>query len=554
MQIGPYQLTRSLGKGGMGEVWLGTRTAMGSAARLVAVKLLHSSDPAARDNFIKEATLAMMLRHSTIVQVIDVGEADGTCFMEMEWVDGLDLARLAEQLRQTGTKIDIGVAAYIIGELLKALAFAHGFEINGRQETIVHRDISPQNVLVSRAGEVKLTDFGIAFMTSDKTSSEFIKGKSRYMSPEHVRQAREPCIDIFGVGAIFHELVDGRKFRYTAESNVDLWAMAFAGNIPPLSVELPSELERLHRGLLACELSKRFTGAREALSVLRGWSGYRDESEALEQLVRELTAEDALVAATEQLPVASLADTESTEVEQAEAVPDADGVENSSSRTADAVRVAPTPPAHRGVGALAVALALVGLAFGGVAVGALIQRGGELSETPVAESAIEDEGLMTGADGAGTTKPASQVASGAPPSVEPQPESPPTPTEPEPEADVATPPVERPDPPDAAEEAPKPADTTSKPKRKPKSAAKPNTEVTLTASGFPWVQIRIGSDIYVLDRRSSPSRKISFKPGSYAFAFRIDEEESWTKVGSVRIPEQPSARLELRKPGTFVIE
>ncbi len=497
----------------MGEVWLGKRTAMGSAAKVVAVKLLRTPDAAAREGFVKEAKLAMLLRHSTIVQVNDVGESQGICYMEMEWVDGLDLARLGEALRELGQRLDLGIAAYVIGELLKALAFAHALDVEGKRETIVHRDITPHNVLISKSGEVKLTDFGIAFMTSDKTAGELVKGKSRYMSPEHVRQVREPCIDIFGVGAIFHELVDGRKFRHTAGSDVDLWAMAFAGDVPTLSIELPAELEELRRGLLAREVGERFANARAALAALRRWPGYRDASEELETLVRATTVADEVpLAATEQLPALPLARNESTTPEQGQA-PQAEASETRSTTSKPASR----GDANRWA---AIGLALIGLGLAGWSSSLFFVA----TDEQVAE--------------------ADAPSAEAPPAETPAVEEPVQPKPVEKAPPVEAPPVEAP---------PVEAPPVEAPPVEIKPAAKTKTAVTL-GSAYPWVQIRIGTAIHVLDRKTSPTKKISLEAGSYSVEFQVDEEEPWQKLGKVTIPARPSAKLTLQKPGKLVVE
>lgn len=521
VQVGPYQLTRCLGKGGMGEVWLGKRMAMGDAAKTVAVKLLHTPDPAARDNFIKEAKLAMLLRHSTIVQVNDVGESQGVCFMEMEWVDGLDLSRLNGRLAATQQRLSFTVAAYVVGELLKALAYAHALDVDGKRETIVHRDVTPQNVLISKSGEVKLTDFGIAFMTSDKTSSDLIKGKSRYMSPEHVRQVREPCIDIFGVGAMFHEMLDGRKFRYTGKTEVDLFSMAFSGEVPPLSIELPAELERLRRGLLAGDVEQRFPTARAALAVLRRWPRYRDASEELEALVNKAGASDAPLVATD-LPTPVLAQNEWTRG-GSNSVTRAETSATEVARSKDVVVAAsPVRAIPRNRGAAVVMFALMGMGVAGLGGAAVLGQMRETGEDPpVVVAEVEPV----------HTEPAPKI------------EVPPTPTI-APVVPIVVPIVAPTEPPVPEVEAATPNPT---PIRK-------KTRVTIKASGYPWVKIRIGGTTYVLDRKSRASTVVSLKPGKHSVGFQIDEEEPWQEIGKITIPARPNAVLELRKPGTFVVQ
>ena len=262
--LGGYELTRQLGVGGMGEVWMGRRTSIGGAAKTVAIKTIsrpHSRDPNARKMFLDEARLSMLLANSNIVQTFDVDETeDGVCYMVMEWVDGVDLSALCEGMTQRGERLSIPLAAYIIGEVLKGLAYAHSFRHEGETKTIVHRDISPHNVMISVSGEVKIMDFGIARVASEETSGVHIKGKLRYMPPEQLRgKSREPTLDLFSVGAIFHELIDGAKFR-TGVDEARLYGMILDGEIPPLTGvegELPPELDALRLGLLVGDPSKR---------------------------------------------------------------------------------------------------------------------------------------------------------------------------------------------------------------------------------------------------------------------------------------------------------
>jgi serine/threonine protein kinase len=214
--VGPYELIRRIAQGGMAQVWLARRPGFGGADKPCALKLPlpHlAGDERFRRMFLAEARVAMRLSHGNVVGTFDVGEDGDLLYMAMQWVDGVDLAALAETLRETGTAISPSVAAHIVGELLAALDYAHTFAIGGRPEGIVHRDVSPHNVLVSTAGEVLLTDFGIARIVHEQTSQEHAKGKLRYMAAEHLRGHATTRSDLYAVGAILHELLEGRKFR-----------------------------------------------------------------------------------------------------------------------------------------------------------------------------------------------------------------------------------------------------------------------------------------------------------------------------------------------------
>lgn len=289
-RLGEYELLRKIGVGGMAEVWMGRRAALAGASKAVAIKLLARDvldDESYRQMFIEEARLSMLLTHSNVVQVFDVGERDGECYMVMEWVDGLNLSELARKMQGQGEKLPTVVAAHVIGEVLRGLAYAHGLHHDGSKATIVHRDVSPQNVLVSVSGEVKLADFGVARLAREETSGLHVKGKLRYMAPEQLRgRSREPTVDLYAVGAILHELLEGTRFRQSRDEG-DLYSMVLSGEYPPLSGDVPPVLVRLHAGLLEPDPKRRIQSADEALELLYSWEGYRNSSVELARLVRK---------------------------------------------------------------------------------------------------------------------------------------------------------------------------------------------------------------------------------------------------------------------------
>jgi tRNA A-37 threonylcarbamoyl transferase component Bud32 len=287
--LGEYELLRKIGSGGMAEVWMGRRAAMAGASKAVAIKLLARNvldDPTYRQMFLDEARLSMLLTNSNVVQVFDVGEVDGECFMVMEWVDGLNLSELTRKALADGERIPTVVAAHIVGEVLRALAYAHGLHHEGAQATIVHRDVSPQNVLVSISGEVKLADFGVARLAHEETSGLHVKGKLRYMAPEQLRgRSREPTVDLYAVGAILHELLAGERFRQTRDE-ADLYSMVLSGEYPRLDIDVPRELDDLRLGLLEPDPKRRIQTADEALELLYAWPGYRNSAIELAKLAR----------------------------------------------------------------------------------------------------------------------------------------------------------------------------------------------------------------------------------------------------------------------------
>ncbi|MCA9696819.1 MAG: serine/threonine protein kinase, partial [Myxococcales bacterium] len=294
MQFGPYQLLRRIGSGGMGEVWLAQRDTAG-VTRTVALKRLPrklAREARYRRSLLEEARLSMMLSHSNIVHVFDAGEVAGEAFIAMEYVDGEDLSRLLKRLRETGQALPATLIAYIIAEVLQALSYAHELrDAQGRVFSLVHRDISPHNVMISASGEVKLTDFGVARLSSEDTSGTHVKGKIRYMPPEQLRgESRSPAVDLFAVGAVMHELFDGDLFRGDNVEDATLLGMVMDGIVPDIVHDrrLPGPLERLRRGLLEPDPQRRMASAREALELLYSWPDYRNASLAAAEWVRRM--------------------------------------------------------------------------------------------------------------------------------------------------------------------------------------------------------------------------------------------------------------------------
>ncbi len=291
-RFGDYELLRKIGSGGMAEVWVGRRViGVGNAAKCVAVKVLRtSSQPDSREHhqFVEETRLSMLLSHSNIVQVFDAGSVGQRHYLVMEWVDGIDLAAVAQQFRERGQHLPDTVTAHCIAGVLQALDYAHSLTHRGGAVGVIHRDISPHNVLVSVSGEVKLADFGIARQVVDETSGIHIKGKLRYMAPEQLLgDTRGPSVDLYAVGVMLHEFLDGTRFRQGSRMD-ELQRVTRTGEIAPLSREhVPEQLDALRLGLLAPDPSERIQSAAEALELLRKWTGLTDATAELAAIVRE---------------------------------------------------------------------------------------------------------------------------------------------------------------------------------------------------------------------------------------------------------------------------
>ena len=293
--IGGYELVRRIGRGGMAEVWVARKALGRKGTKFVAIKLLadhYVGDERYTRMFRAEAELAAVLSHANIVQVFDEGEEFGRSYLIMEWVDGLNLLKLGAVLALIDDEQRrFRVAAYIIGQLLYALGYAHSItSFDGSPLGVVHRDVSPQNVLVSNHGEVKLTDFGVAYHVMEESSGIHVKGKVRYMSPEQLSgKTRHPTVDLYAVGALLHELLDGKKFRGDFEDGQDMFSAVLSGAIPPLTRPIPPELDELRMRLLAPDPADRVQSAEEAISMLRRYPGYGDARSELTKLCGSLT-------------------------------------------------------------------------------------------------------------------------------------------------------------------------------------------------------------------------------------------------------------------------
>ncbi|WP_438024201.1 serine/threonine-protein kinase [Sorangium sp. So ce233] len=240
-RLGRYTLFDHIGQGGMADLYLArVRTDLG-AARLVAIKEVaprFAHDPRFVEMLASEARLAAGLRHASVVQVEDLGREDGALFIAMEYVEGFDLRELLRRCARQKVKLPVAFSLLIIVEALQALAYAH-------RKGVVHRDVSPSNVLLSFEGEIKLCDFGIAraHERSGGTLDEALQGKAGYMSPEQARgEPLDARSDLFATGILLWELLAGRRM-YSAgpgaslskeEARGELLELARRAEIPPL--------------------------------------------------------------------------------------------------------------------------------------------------------------------------------------------------------------------------------------------------------------------------------------------------------------------------------
>ncbi|MDB4972414.1 MAG: serine/threonine protein kinase [Myxococcaceae bacterium] len=294
-QLGAYELLRPLGAGGMAETFVAIRRGPAGFEQRVCLKRILpgcAADPLFVELFLDEARLLARLQCANIVHVYDFGEVAGTYYMALELIDGVDLEGLLTSLRQRGERMPEAIALYIITELLVALRYAHTLEIDGEPQGIVHRDISPSNVLLSKTGEVKLTDFGIAKSRgrSHRTQAGHTKGKVAYMSPEQMRaEELDGRSDLFAVGVVLFELLT-LSHPFDANTDYALQVNIMTGKRKPLRELLPRASERLVKlvdALLATSRDARPETAADALELIPQLESPFSLQRGLEALVKQ---------------------------------------------------------------------------------------------------------------------------------------------------------------------------------------------------------------------------------------------------------------------------
>ncbi len=258
----------------MAEVFLARRRGAAGIAKRLVVKRMRpdlTSDPRFAEMFLREARVATQLSHKNIVSVFDVGRDQEGLFLAMEYIDGPDLAAAMFGARERGLRFDPLVAAHIASEVAAGLDYAHRVRDEaGAQLGLVHRDITPRNILLSLDGDVKVTDFGVAVLAGDSTDQR--RGTVPYMSPEQARgEPVDPRADLFSLGLVLYELLAGQRAYAGADKDAVL-ALARAGEVPPLGPDAPAELARLVARATAPRPDDRFASAREMQRDLAGWA------------------------------------------------------------------------------------------------------------------------------------------------------------------------------------------------------------------------------------------------------------------------------------------
>ena len=272
-----YELMERIGVGGMAEIFRGRAVAEGGFEKPVAIKkiLPHlSQDERFVQMLMQEASILASLRQRNTVQIYDVGIGeDNQHFLVMEFVEGIDLGELFARMEKQRVRFPLDVALHIGSEVCEALDHAHkAVDDKGNALGLIHRDISPSNVLLSQSGEVKLTDFGIAKRHNDASAITSIKGKFAYMSPEQaLAKPLTGRSDVYSLAVVLYELTTGRRL-YSSMNDFDALRLVRKGKYPrPRSVDpnMSRELEAILLEAMALDPGDRFASAGELGAALR---------------------------------------------------------------------------------------------------------------------------------------------------------------------------------------------------------------------------------------------------------------------------------------------
>jgi hypothetical protein len=285
-RFGKYTLLRRMATGGMAEIYLALQRSVAGFEKLIVIKRIlpgMTQDRSFIDMLLHEARVAATLSHPNIVQTIDVGQVEGTYYIALEHIHGEDLRSIVRQMKKKGvTEFPLEHAIAIILGMCAGLAYAHERrDLDGTALNIVHRDISPQNVLVGFAGDVKIVDFGVAksgTQTVTETKSGQLKGKIPYMSPEQARgEELDWRSDIFAIGVMLFELTTGKRL-FKGGTEFETLKLIIERDYPRpswVATNYPPPLEAIVLRALEKDRDKRYQSAREMQADLEAF--VRDE-------------------------------------------------------------------------------------------------------------------------------------------------------------------------------------------------------------------------------------------------------------------------------------
>ncbi len=280
--VGAYTLLAKLATGGMAEIWLARQVGLRGFERLVVVKRIIESlsqDEAFVEMFLDEARIVVQLTHPNIVQVFDLGEHAGAYYIAMEYLAGENLVSVARTAAKAGTPLDPRVSVKIAILALEGLSHAHlRAGIDGKPLNVVHRDVSPHNIVLTWDGQVKLVDFGIARAANraTQTQGQQLKGKFAYMAPEQAKgdSDLDARVDVFAMGVVLWELVTHRRlFAFDDQIRILTALISDLPIEPPQhrNPAVPPELAAIIMRALDKRLATRFQSAQEFKAALEGW-------------------------------------------------------------------------------------------------------------------------------------------------------------------------------------------------------------------------------------------------------------------------------------------
>ena len=308
--LGRYEVLLGIAQGGMARVWAARQQGHRGFTKIVAIKTILptlTSDPAFEAMFLDEARVAAGVHHPNVCQIFDLGEEAGVLYLAMEWINGESLARILKPPIRTGgekpqpQRLNARIAARIVADAAGGLHAAHELcDETGQRLNVVHRDVSPQNILVSLTGNVKVTDFGVAKAlggSSEATAAGQIKGKASYMSPEQATGGNvDRRSDIFALGIVLYEITTGSR-PFHGENQVATLKLLLEGRFDPPSAIVPGyprELESIVLRALAADPVQRYPSADRMRIALEEWlarSGPVVTETQIGTLVRERVGE-----------------------------------------------------------------------------------------------------------------------------------------------------------------------------------------------------------------------------------------------------------------------
>jgi serine/threonine-protein kinase len=275
--LGRYELVQPLGVGGMAQVFKARAVGPGGFRRDVVVKRIlpeHGRDAEFIRMFVDEAKLLGLLHHPNVVQVYEFGEEDGVLFLALEYVDGPSLSRVLRTLRGANKRMPPAIVAFVAREICRALACVHELsDEEGHPLGAIHRDVTPSNVILTPAGEVKLLDFGVATFKHalQATKSGTVKGKPAYLAPEQLEgKAIDGRVDLFALGIVMHEMLT-LQHLFAGDSDLGTVKQIMEMEIPRPSAsrnDVPEALERTVMRALERDRGRRFATAAEMASAL----------------------------------------------------------------------------------------------------------------------------------------------------------------------------------------------------------------------------------------------------------------------------------------------